>query len=117
MSKKWMIFMVLLCFISVNGGKQETVGSRMYKGKWKPVVRNIVNLDSLICTYIESNEALEMCKKTFDVLSDSQKSILTTCKNYSGTHISFLAPDSKETVEEHSPRLSFVIYNKYFDRK
>lgn len=116
MNKGICITVFLLCFTLVNGMDKGTSGSRMYKGKWRSVVHSIGNLDSLICTFIEGNTSLEMCKKTFDMLSEDQKGSLSTCIKYSGTHVSFIAPNSKETEVEHPIRLSFVIYDKYFDR-
>ena len=88
----------------------------MYKSKWKPVVHNIHNLDSVICEYIEGNDGLELCKKTFEMLSESQKGALNMCIRYSGTNVIFIGKDIKETQWEHPTRLSFVIYDKYYDR-
>ncbi len=110
------ISVFLFCVTLVNAADKETSGSRMYKGKWRSVVQNIENLDSMICEFIEGNNSLEICKKTFEILSEDQKGSLGTCIKYSGNFVAFIAPNIEETEEIHPTRLSFVIYDKYFGR-
>ena len=110
------IILILSLFIAhINGQEPETSGDRMYKGKWKSVVHTISNLDSLFCFYIETNKNLEICKKTFNNLSETQQEKITTCIRYSDTRVDYIHERVKESNIEHPKRLSFVIYDKYFD--
>jgi len=110
------LVLLLLQCIPLTGLKEGTTGARMYKSKWKPVVHTIHNLDSLICEYIERNDGLEFCKKTFEMLSESQKNALNMCIRYSGNNVVFIGKEVPETQYEHPTRLSFIIYDKYYDR-
>ena len=91
-------------------------GSRIYKSKWKSVVSNIQNFDSLLCAYIENNDEIEIYKRTFETLSEEQKKRINLAMRYNHAKVHLLEKNRKETSEEHPKRLSFYIYNKYYNR-
>ncbi len=116
MKKNVIILCLFLCSLHTFCKDNDVSGSRMYKGKWKPVVHSCGHIDSLICHYIETNKNLEMCKKTIDILSDEQKKKIELAIRYSGINITYIDKNITETETEHPKRLSFFIYDKYFDR-
>ena len=50
------------------------------------------------------------------MLSENQRGALNMCIRYSGNNVSFIGKEVKETQHEHPTRLSFVIYDKYYNR-
>ncbi len=114
---KYLLIILLLFHCSqVRGINRDVSGSRIYKNKWKAVVSNIQNLDSLLCEYIEGHGEIELFKKTFEILSEEQKNRINLAIRYNKAKVNFLQQDSKETQIKHPKRLSFYIYDKYYDR-
>lgn len=114
------LLLICISLFSINSfgkGKDSDVsGSRMYKSRWESVVHSCPPIDSLICFHIEKNKQLELCKKSIDILSEEQKKKIELAIRYSGINISYIDKNIKETGDEHPTRLSFSIYDKYFDR-
>ena len=114
---KYLVVLTICFCCSVNHSlKKEISGDNIYNSKWNSVIKNIQNFDSLLCKYIETNTELEICMKTFERLSAEQKFNINLAMRYSGSKILFFKPDSKEPKEEHPKRLSFMIYDKYYDQ-
>ena len=78
-------------------------------------VKVITNLDSLICSFIKKTEHFQLTQTSYDLLSFKQQEELSVCARYADIELEIVA-DKKETKTKHSDRLSFFVYNKYFDR-
>jgi len=111
------LFFLCLLFACahVDEAEREVSCARVYDLKWQEYIVEISNIDSLICSWIEENKTLQIDKKSFDFFSPAQQEGITTFAKYCNARIDIFT-DTTEEIVEHKKRLTFLLYDKYFNR-
>lgn len=109
----------LLCLIvacaHVEKADQDVSYARLYDSKWQEYIVEISNIDSLIYRQIEENKTLQIDKKSFNFFTLTQQEGITTFAKYCNARIDVFT-DTTEVPVENKKRLTFLLYDKYFDR-
>ena len=108
-----LIFLFLAC-AHVKEPEQQISYSKLYDEKLLEAVKVIKNLDSLICSFIKKTNHLQLTETSYDLLSFKQQEEISVCARYGDINLE-IVPDGNEIKVGHIERLSFSIYDKYFD--
>lgn len=109
-----LIILFLTC-AHVDESQEQIYYSRINDEKLLETVKAITNLDSLVCSFIKKTKHFQITQTSYDLLSFRQQEELSVCARYGDINLE-IVPDRKETKTSHSERLSFFVYDKYFDR-
>ena len=109
-----LLSILFLSCAHVKEPKQQIAYSKLYDEKLLETVKVIKNLDSLICSFIKKTDHLQLTETSYDLLSFIQQEEISVCARYGDINLE-IVPDGNETKVGHTIRLSFSIYDKYFD--
>ena len=115
MNKK-IVTSLLLLPLFLFAKESELSSERIYKKSLSSVVRSCPAIDSLYCSYIEKNRKLEVCRESIDNLSKEQIDRINLAISYGGADISYIGKNEKESFDTHPKRVTFKIYDKYFNK-
>ena len=111
------IVVISLFFIFCGGktGVKTTNLALLPENELITIYSKITNLDSLVCSIIETNDNLELVYDCFDLFSLDQREAIMACVRYS--HSNFKLIDNPKTkIAQDFVRLNFEIFTNYFGR-